>query len=711
MEQSHTIVVMQSPDLCIQKEEVFDVDMANYIIDNKDISKDERDAVRRIVKARVNGNKHITDYKLGKDIKHEFLGRFCAVKGIGLQCLSRECRAALAQKYYWDIDIRNAQPVLLQQYAEKRGWVCEALARYNQNRDEYIEELMSELSIERGEAKEKVCRILFGGHSEGMTPFFVRELQPEVGRLMTSIFNEHQLTYPSVAKRANATRSMMAFVLQSEERKCLLAMDRSLAAHGRSLDVLIHDGGLVRKKDGEVCFPEELLRKVEKDIHRATGYHVSLVNKPLVTTITREDVGGQDDYLEKKKAFEETGWKGDVHFKLRHPAMFISVDISGLKPPEPFSRTDMLQNEENNECGDGTSFIKRWLTDPQMREYSRMEFEPGGVVPPGCYNIFRGLPLAPVEGDWSLMATLLRLLVNHDPEAYEYVENWIAAKVQNLGRKLRVCLLFKGKKGVGKDTFWDQILRIFGMGVYGFNTSRPEHDVFARFNSQIAQTLLIKFEEANFQTNRDNENQLKSLITSPHATIEKKGHPIITVNSYVDCVMTTNQETPIPMTDDERRFAAFSVSEEKLGAWDWWADVHRKLADPKHVQAYYYHLLHKDIGDWTPHPVYKTRYYKDLVGVCSPIHARYFCDLLHEEGMDTNEEVALGSSHQLMAAMNARFPKFPFDNHTRFGIMMRDTYVDKGVISKIHGRSGTAYTTKPRTLRAYLEARGWWDEV
>lgn len=286
-----TTTLVQSPDVCVQKEEVFDVDFAHWIVGNKDISRDERDAVKRLMKGRVNGNKHLTDYKLGKDIKNEMLGRFCAVKGEGLQCLSRECRAALAGKYYWDVDIRNAQPTLLQQYAEKRGWVCEVLKRYNQQRDEYIQELMDELQIQRWEAKEKVCRVLFGGGADGLTPFFVRELEPEMRNLMTSIFNENRTKHPSIAKRPNSTRAMTALVLQTEERTCLMAMDKSLAERGRSLDVLIHDGGLVRKKEGEVCFPEDILRKVEADVKKRTGYSISLAVKPMVTSLERDDEG------------------------------------------------------------------------------------------------------------------------------------------------------------------------------------------------------------------------------------------------------------------------------------------------------------------------------------------------------------------------------------------------------------------------------------
>lgn len=288
-----TLTQMAGPDVCVLKpDEEFDVDFAQWILTNKDISEDERKAVRRLFKGRERGNKHKTTYKLGKDIKHEDLGRWVAVGGKGLQCLSRDCRAALAQKYYWDVDIRNAQPTLLEQYAEAKGWKCDRLKHYNANRDDYLAELMTELGVSRDDAKELVCRVMFGGGAEGLTPFFVRELQPEIGMLMRNIFNENKAIYPTIAKKPNATRSMMAMVLQTEERKCLMAMDTSLARQGRSLDVLIHDGGLVHKKDGEQRLPDEVLRRTERDIKETTGYTVSLAVKPLVTTFVRDEEEG-----------------------------------------------------------------------------------------------------------------------------------------------------------------------------------------------------------------------------------------------------------------------------------------------------------------------------------------------------------------------------------------------------------------------------------
>jgi len=707
-------VATAGPDVGVPKTEVFDVDFADWILKSKDIGEDARKAVRRLYQKRVRGNQHETFYKLGKDLKClENSGRLCAMRGTGLQCVPRDCRAALAQKYYWDVDMRNAQPTLLEQYATKRGWVCTALRRYNANRDDYIQEVMDSLDIERWEAKERVTALCFGGSPSGLPTFFSEELYPELRMLADNIRRAHPKEYAAVSKRPNPTASVMSLVLQTEERGCLLALDSSLASQGRSLEVYIHDGGLVRKKDGERRLPDELLRKAEADIEAATGYTVGLLVKELKTTLEREEVG-EDDYQEQKAAFETTGWKRHIHFKLRFPPMFIAVsteDNAEVNPVEQLTKGELAQNEEDHFLANGKPFLKQWLEDPDKREYDRLVFEPGLPDQPHNYNLFHGLPIQAEPGDWSVFSTLLTLLVNHDAEGYEYVENWMARRVQRLGEKSKVCLIFQGKKGVGKDTYWDQMGLLFGgNGAYFHNTSRPEHTVFARFNSQIAKCLLIKFEEADFQTNKANEEQLKGLITSLDSQIEKKGFPVIQVKNFTDVVMTTNQECPIPMSEDERRFAVFKVSEEKRGDAAFWSEVYGKLADGSALRAYYHHLLTKPLGDWSPVPAYKSRYYKDLVGVCAPIHSRFFCEWVQLRGEDETDVQEMGSSRELMRSMTQKFPKFPWDNHKKFGLMMRDCYVEGGPVMKSRSADGVSYRVAPKALKSFLELKGWWDE-
>lgn len=696
-----TLTQVGGADVCIAKTETFDVDFAAEILENKNISKDERDAVRRLFKGRTNGNQHLTLYKLGKDVKSDDIGRFVAVKGAGLQCLSRECRAALGHRYYVDVDIVNAQPTLLQHYAVKRGWVCDALKEYNTHRDEYLEAVM-DLGLERWEAKQRITKIVFGGGAEGLTPFFVDTFAPEVRRLMNNVYHENKTLVPSVAKRGD--RSMMALVLQTEERRCLMALDISLAKQGRALEVLIHDGGLVRKKDGETRLPDEIVRRCERDILEETGYSVRLEQKELKTTIQRTETNENDvDYEALKTQFEETGWKGRTTFYVRDQSAFLKVSTDLKDGILLKTKADLLNDEEGNLLPSGDSFVKRWLSDPNRKEYYKVDFLPKCPVPEHTYNLFHGFALPPLSGDITPFHEVLWMVSGKNQSVFDYIENWAAWTLQRPAQKTGICLIVKGLKGVGKDTYFDALGRIIGDRHF-FTTAKPEFEVFGRFTSLLAQLTFLKFEEANFETNRDNEDKLKKLITSEYETIEHKGHDPIKTRSCVNMVMTTNKHTPIPMTDDERRFMMVEASADRRGDTEFWKRIHVALRDPAVLGAYHQHLLARDISTFTPTDVIRTEYYNDVLQTFAPFHARYFQRLL-EQNSDRTEPFHW-SARELYSSMKQQLPTGRTDlTEQRFG---RDLKSYDGVITKTRKTRGNEYSADPVALESFLKQKGWW---
>lgn len=698
------------PDVSITKTETFDVDFAKWIVENKDISDDDRKVVRRLYKERMDGNKHETKYKLGKDMKHtDFPGRLCAVRGAGLQCVSRDCRAALAQKFYWDVDVRNAQPTLLQQYAETRGWVCSVLTRYNEHRDDYIAEVMETLDVERWEAKDKLVSLFFGGSPAGLPAFFVNDLYPELRKLADNIFREHQKDVAWVSKRPNPTASMMAFVLQSEERKCLIEMDYSLARQGRSLEVYIHDGGLVRKKEGENRLPEEVLRKAERDIAEKTGYKVALAVKELKTTLERDTTEGDDDdvYGSVKTQWEDNGFKGYTTFYLREQSCFVKVGKDAKDNILMKTKADLMTDEEANLLPSGASFIKRWFTDATRKEFWKVDFLPGLTPPEQTYNLFRGFAVAPQAGaDISVFREVLWLVSGKNEGVRDYIEKWVAHLLQRPSKKTGICIVVKGQKGVGKDTYFDSIGRIVGDKHY-LTTAKPECDVFGRFNSQLSQLLFLKFEEANFETNRDNEDQLKKLITSEYESIERKGYDTIRTTSCVNCVMTTNKHIPIPMTDDERRFMLVEASDEKRGDAEFWGRVQTEVRDPARLAAYADYLMKLDLTGFEPQKVIKTPYYHEVLQTFTPYHAKYFQRLLEQEGEERTEPFVWTARNLYAAMKQAGTTKFDFTEQ-RFGRDMR-MYEGKCMVKRRAGW-GNEYTFNPQQLQAFIRESGWWIE-
>ena len=295
---SSTITLLEEPRLLeeYEKTEMFDVEFARELKSHPDICRDDKLRITRYLKKCENVNHVKVSYKLGKKVRDVAnVGRLCAENGMSLQSFPRDQRAALAQRYYWDVDIVNAVPTLILQYCERQGFECGALKRYVECREEILDEVMRQVGIERWEAKQRIVALYNGGSSEGLTPYIVRDLAPEARRIVENVWKTNTEMLKWIKKEPNYMGRGMSFFFQTEERKVLLAMDRALAKRGRSLDVLIHDGGLVRKKEGETEFPSRILKEVETDLKTETGYSIRLAVKPMETTIERE--GGEDGLI------------------------------------------------------------------------------------------------------------------------------------------------------------------------------------------------------------------------------------------------------------------------------------------------------------------------------------------------------------------------------------------------------------------------------
>jgi hypothetical protein len=706
METTTTTVVLQSPDVSITKTEIFDVDFARQLADDKNIPKEEREKIRRYVKNRVRGNQHETTYKLGRYCKHEFLGRFCALRGESLQCLGKDIRNALGCQFYWDLDMVNAQPTLLYQYAERNGWKCDAVKTYIQNREELLNDVCESLVIERWEAKEKVIAMFFGcgaGAIESLPSFFTDDLYPELRMIMKNNWEHNKTVLKWLEKQPNCVGKGLADILQTEERKCLLALDKALSKHGRSMDVFMHDGGLIRKKDNETVFPKSLIHQLEKDIETETGYKMKLMVKEMKTSFVKQCE--EDDYAEKKRQFEETGWKGCTYFKLRNPPCFMMVMKDKV---EMLSKTDLLQNEEDNKLNDGSSFIKRWLEDPDKKEYNEVVFLPNKTVDDKTFNLFRGFPIEAREGDFSVFTTLLDVLVNHNKEAFDYIEKWLASILQFPFRKTGVAIVVKGKKGVGKDTFFDAVGKLFGK--YYFTTGRAEHDLFGKFSSVCNMKLLLKLEEANFQVNKEFEERFKNMITSGKDVMEKKGKDSIEIDSFTNYVLTTNQHVPVMLSHDERRFVIVEASTEKKGDVEFWKSVYQQLETSEVYEAYLHHLLHLDISNFNPaFDRVLTEDYKETLDSFIPYHCRWFQREV-ERCEQREEDIKEWNGRDLFSSLkSSEYCRFDI-TETRFGLDLKQ-YITENIIVKKRVNTGNRYMMDVSKMKDFLIEKGYWVDI
>jgi hypothetical protein len=681
-----------SPDISLCKTEIFDVEFAKQLAQLANVQKEEREKLKRMIKERVKGNQLDITYKLGKNCKHEFLGRFCSVRGLGLQGIHKDIRSAIAQEYYHDIDIVNAQPTILKQYCEKNGFEHTHLKRYINEREEILTDVCEVMNIERWEAKQRITSIIFGGNADNMPTWFQTDFLPEIHRIQKCVWNMNLDRLKWLRSQPNSHGKGMAYILQTEERECLMAMDKALSKRGRSLEVLMHDGGLVRKKDKETVFPRMLLTEIEQEIKSSTGYDVSLIVKPMKTSYTKQNE--DDEYNVVKENFELT------HFKLMNPPCYVRIIDKSVQLLTKADLNLMYDNLYYN----NTPFIQRWISDPDMRTYRKIEFCPMKELEPDVFNLFQGFSIEPVEGDISAVHQVLHIISDNNPIVFDYIEKLMAWTMQKPYEKSGVCLIIQSpEEGAGKDTYFDLIGRI--CGEYFMNTVSAENTIFSRFNGSWKQKLLVKMEELNFMETKKYVDQFKSIITADTITFEEKGRDPLTLSNFTTFVGTTNNEVPVVIGNKDRRFALFRASPERVGDIEFWNTIQPILHSKETAQAYYHHLLHVDLTDFNPRVIPKTEYYEEVKETFIPFDARFF-----QNYIEINYTTAVHSwkAHEIIDQLK-QSDKFE-RSVTAIGRRLRE-YVKDGIIIKERKSHYISYSFETEKMKEYLQKRGWWYEL
>jgi hypothetical protein len=245
-----------------------------------------------------------------------------------------------------------------------------------------------------------------------------------------------------------------------------------------------------------------------------------------------------------------------------------------------------------------------WLKQPGRKQYAALTFEPGNdaEVIDDRLNLWRGWGVAPKPGDWSLMREHIRLvLASDDQERFEYIMRWLAWLMQHPGRRAEVAIVFKGKKGTGKGTLGNCLMKLFGQ--HSTQVSNAKH-LAGNFNAHLRSTCFLFGDECYWPGDKQSEGTIKRMITEPTRFIEGKGRDGITVPNYLHIMLSSNEDWVVPAGENERRFFMCAVSEVKLQDQVWFEAIIDQLQNGGYG-AMLYDLIHFDLGDWHPRRVPK----------------------------------------------------------------------------------------------------------
>lgn len=198
-----------------------------------------------------------------------------------------ELKAYILPELYYDIDMVNCHPVILEQTMKKHNLKTKYVNKYNTNRERYLEKIMKKLDITKKEAKGIVIKFMYGKSTKcelykclpKSIRKYVKEVKKAIGFLIETYpqyLNESKRLKELKKEEYNYEGSASALYLQTEERKILECMYEFFTHEGFEIGALVYDGLHLEKSK---LVTKEVLEKCSKYIKKKLDYDIQLAIK------------------------------------------------------------------------------------------------------------------------------------------------------------------------------------------------------------------------------------------------------------------------------------------------------------------------------------------------------------------------------------------------------------------------------------------------
>ena len=241
---------------------------------------------------------------------------------------------------------------------------------------------------------------------------------------------------------------------------------------------------------------------------------------------------------------------------------------------------------------------KYWLSNPDRREYKKVDFIPSFETPSEVFNLWRGFAVKPKGGlgDIPHFHELLDDVICSSNERWAiYLWGWLAHMVQYPGDKPSVAVVLRSDaQGVGKSRFAEYVGSLLGRH---FRPVAHGHHIHGNFNSHLKDTILLFGDEAVWGGDKSTESILKQMISEPTMIVEMKGKDVFEIKNYLRLMLATNSNWAAPVSLTDRRYFVLDVSESRRNDYEFF----KKLKDEQNnggSEALLQTLMDFDLNDF-----------------------------------------------------------------------------------------------------------------
>jgi Family of unknown function (DUF5906) len=178
----------------------------------------------------------------------------------------------------------------------------------------------------------------------------------------------------------------------------------------------------------------------------------------------------------------------------------------------------------------------------------------------------------------------------------------MARAVQHPEQQGEVAVVLYGKKGTGKSFLGRAFNRLFGS--HSMIIQNAKH-LTGNFNEHPQATVALFVEEAPFAGDHTCQSVLKGLITDATFVSEAKYKKAVEADNHLHIIMASNESHVVYASDDERRYFALKVSDEKIGDFDYFGAIQNELNNGGY-EALLYHLQSIDLTDFNVRKIPQT---------------------------------------------------------------------------------------------------------
>jgi hypothetical protein len=323
------------------------------------------------------------------------------------------------------------------------------------------------------------------------------------------------------------------------------------------------------------CEPPWPADEIEKKVRNAFSYGVnqkgSASPEKSFSPVENKIEGGEEkSFLEKMNdkyalVFSEGGYS----------VLFETIDEKGC------AKRDFLQESTfkrkfspylvQQGKGQAKSQAELWLDWSGRREYNGLCFRPEQKAKNGYYNLWRGFNFkskayaeasAEAKRGFDMYVSHIKENVcGSNDSLYTWLMGYFAHMIQKPYERPLTTLVFRGRKGVGKNVVMDRLGKLLGSGHY-----LVAHDgryLTSNFNGHLDSCLCLVLDEAFWSGDKHAEGKLKGITTSETIMIERKGREPYVVDNLVRLVVIGNEDWLVPASSDERRYSVFDVGSGK----------------------------------------------------------------------------------------------------------------------------------------------------